>query len=456
MDNNNQENIYCDNKISESTEYNFYQVPYGETVQEPDTKKKKKKKKPVTMKKVVAIGFSFMIITVLVNSAILYAVLSSSKFESGKNNSGYAIGTTLGTGANGTNDNVINTVNTQSTTGYSVADIAEMVMPSVVSITSISIYEQNYNPFYGTGGQYQVQGAGSGIIIGQTEDELLIVTNNHVVEDTVGLSIRFCDNTEVDTATVKGTNSSNDIAIVGVKLSDLDSETLSQIKIATLGDSDELRVGDGVIAIGNALGYGQSVTVGYVSAKDRQITIDGNTMTVIQTDAAINGGNSGGALINMKGEVIGINVAKSSSSSSYETSVEGMGYAIPLSKAKNIIEKLISDNDREKYSEQDRGYLGVTVITVDTDTSSVYNIPKGAYIRGIEEGSPIKDTELIAGSVIIAVNGYEIASADELVEELSYYKPGDRITITAYVPMDGVYVEKEFEITLGAKTMYNE
>lgn len=326
-----------------------------------------------------------------------------------------------------------------------------MVKPSVVSITNTSIVDQNYNPFYGGSGQYQVKGAGSGIIIGINDKELLIVTNNHVVEDSVSLSVQFINDKTIDTAYVKGTNSTSDIAVVGIPIDDLDDDTLNAIKVATLGSSDDLSEGDQVVAIGNALGYGQSVTVGYVSAKNRTITINNNDMVVIQTDAAINGGNSGGALINMKGEVIGINVAKSSSSSLSSTSVEGMGYAIPISDATATITKLMNTEKKEQYSEDERGYIGITAITVDSQTAASYNIPVGAYVRSVTENSPADKAGITTGSVIVAVDDNEVTTANELVEQLSYYKAGAKVKIKVYIPSGREYTEKTVEVKLVAK-----
>lgn len=437
------------NYAGNGQQYNFYQVHEGEMVSDNKRKTKKKAKKPMTFGKVVSVGLVFMMVSVLVNTGILYGVLEYTDWGRSENNGrNVVIGTTL---QNSTTETASTGANT-SGSEYTVADIARLVKPSVVSITNTSIVNQNYNPFYGSSGQYQVKGAGSGIIIGINDKELLIVTNNHVVEDSVSLSVQFVDDTTIDTAYVKGTNSTSDIAVVGIPLEDLDDDTLNVIKVATLGSSDELEEGEQVVAIGNALGYGQSVTVGYVSAKNRTITVNNNDMVVIQTDAAINGGNSGGALINMKGEVIGINVAKSSSSSSSSTSVEGMGYAIPISDATATITKLMNIEKKEQYSEDERGYIGITAITVDSQTASYYNIPVGAYVRSVTENGPADKIGITAGSVIVSIDDYEISTADELVEQLSYFKAGDTVKIKVYVPDGREYTEKEVEVTLSAKS----
>ena len=251
--------------------------------------------------------------------------------------------------------------------GNDVSAIVEEAMPSVVAIHNKIIYESN-NFFFGPQ-TYQAESSGSGIIVGQNDAELLIVTNNHVVEDTTEMKVTFIDGTSVDAA-IKGTDSESDLAVVAVQLGDIPAETLEQIKTATLGESDELKVGQGVIAIGNALGYGQSVTVGYVSALNREVTTDGITRTLLQTDAAINPGNSGGALLNMKGEVIGINAAKYSS-----TNVEGMGYAIPISFAQDIIEDLMNRSTKLEVAEDDQGYLGIQLQNIDQRMSEAYGMP---------------------------------------------------------------------------------
>lgn len=429
--------------------YTFYQVQQGEKVDEKRKKAKKKKvKKPMTFGRVFSVGLALMLVTVLINTGILYGVLEYTDWgRSANDNRNVVVGTTL---QNGTAEATGTSTGT-SNGEYTVADIAKMVKPSVVSITNTSIVDQNYNPFYGGSGQYQVKGAGSGIIIGINDKELLIVTNNHVVEDSVSLSVQFINDKTIDTAYVKGTNSTSDIAVVGIPIDDLDDDTLNAIKVATLGSSDDLSEGDQVVAIGNALGYGQSVTVGYVSAKNRTITINNNDMVVIQTDAAINGGNSGGALINMKGEVIGINVAKSSSSSLSSTSVEGMGYAIPISDATATITKLMNTEKKEQYSEDERGYIGITAITVDSQTAASYNIPVGAYVRSVTENSPADKAGITTGSVIVAVDDNEVTTANELVEQLSYYKAGAKVKIKVYIPSGREYTEKTVEVKLVAK-----
>ena len=437
--------VPSDNRMS--SEYNSSLDYSMATDYNMNNQKKKKEKTPITFGKVVALGMVFVMITVLINSAVLVYFYDSVKdnFITKEQYAAMNIQSTSDTINNMTSQNN-NSGNNGSTTGLSVADIAEAVMPSVVAITSKTV-SQNKNPFYGYG-SYQIEGAGSGIIVGKNETELLIVTNNHVVADTTSLTVSFTNDVTIEKAYVKGTSSKNDIAVVAIPLDDIDDKTLGYIKIATLGDSDAMRVGDGVIAIGNALGYGQSVTVGYVSAKDREITTEDATLNVIQIDAAINGGNSGGALLNMNGEVIGINVAKSSASGS-ETSVEGMGYAIPISEAKSVIEKLASKETRYPVAESEKGYLGVKVSTSDETTYMYYNIPMGAYISEIVEGSAASKSDLQVGDVIVGINDEEIKTADELVDVVSTYKAGETIKLTVMTRGVNGYVEKEIEVTLG-------
>ena len=410
-------------------------------VQPKQNNKKVKKEKGVSFGKVLGTCMAFMVTTIVVNSAMVY-VAYDSLADNFVSRSQYASDTIEST------SDTINSIVSQTGTGLTVSQVAEAVMPSVVAITSTSIVEQSGNPFFGYGGSYQVEGAGSGIIVGKNDTELLIVTNNHVVEGTTSLSVQFTNDVSIDRAYVKGTSADNDIAVVAIPIDAIDDKTIGYIKIATLGDSDKMKVGEGVIAIGNALGYGQSLTVGYVSAKDRDITIDNNTLTVIQTDAAINGGNSGGALLNMNGEVIGINVAKSSSSSSSEASVEGMGYAIPISQAKEIIENLSNKETRYPVAEEDKGYMGVKIVTSDSSSSDYYNIPEGAYIREVTKGGPADKAGLASGDVIIAVEGDDVSTSEELVDLIGTYEAGETVTLTVMMRQGRSYEKKEVEVTL--------
>lgn len=335
------------------------------------------------------------------------------------------------------------TINSQS---LDVSDIAEATMPSIVSITNKSVQEvQSYFDMFGRGGgmQQEVESCGSGIIIGQNEEELLIVTNNHVVADADTISVGFIDNQAYE-ATVKGTDSDNDLAVIAVKLSDISEDTMNQIKVASIGDSDSLKVGEQVVAIGNALGYGQSVTTGIVSAVDRQVGDSESENGFIQTDAAINPGNSGGALLNMKGEVIGINSAKLAS-----TEVEGMGYAIPLSTASPIIEDLMNRTTREKVSEDQASAIGISGENVDSSISQAYGIPQGVLVAEVTPGGAAEQAGVIAGSVITKFDGTSVSTIEELKSLLQYYAAGETVDMVVKIADNGEYVEKTVSITLG-------
>ena len=340
----------------------------------------------------------------------------------------------------------VTTANNSSSALADVSPIAESAMPSVVAIkgtTSVETYS-----WFGEGQTYDTPSSGSGIIIGKNDTELLVVTNNHVVEDTKDLSVVFIDNEEVK-ASVKGRDSENDIAIIAVKLEDIKSETLEKIAVARMGDSDELKVGQGVVAIGNALGYGQSVTVGYVSAIDREVTTkDSSIKNLLQTDAAINPGNSGGALLNMSGEVIGINTAKYAS-----TEVEGMGYAIPISKVKDIISELSSKETRsDKVDENSQGYLGIQGKNIGEDVAEAYDMPRGIYVYKIVENSLAADSDLREKDIITKVDSQSVKNMEELKDILSYYQSGEKVKLTVQRLKDSEYEEKEIEITLSDRS----
>ena len=320
-----------------------------------------------------------------------------------------------------------------------VADVAEQVMPSVVSITSMSSQEVQMFPFGGVQ-EYEVPSSGSGIIIGQNKQDVLIVTNNHVVENSKTLTVIWNDGTSTD-ATIRGTDKDKDLAIITVPFSSLKKSTREAIKVATIGDSKLLRVGEPAIAIGNALGYGQSVTLGIVSAVSR--TLEGSEGVWIQTDAAINPGNSGGALVNAKGEVIGINTAKVSADA-----VEGMGYAIPISDVTDVLEELMNQEARVKVPEEERGSLGIRGVDVPSDIASWYNMPVGIYINDVEKGSGADKAGLPVYSVITEINGRDVKNLEELVEELSYYRAGETVTVTCSVQVSSKYEEQEFKVKL--------
>ena len=322
--------------------------------------------------------------------------------------------------------------------GMDVSTIAENVMPSVVAINISAIVEQQ--GMFGYTQQYEAEGSGSGIIIGENDSELLMVTNNHVVSDATTVNVTFADGESYE-AQVKSTDSDTDLAIVVVKLSDIKESTMNQIKIATIGYSDSLKVGEQVVAIGNALGYGQSVTTGIVSAKDR--TNSTNTTPLIQTDAAINPGNSGGALLNMKGEVIGINSSKYS-----DTTVEGMGYAIPITAVQDRLDDLMNRQTREKVDESEKGYLGISCATVSSDVSEAYGIPEGVLVTDVASKSAAEKAGIKANYVITKIDGQSISSAEELTEKLNYYAVGETVPITYEYLKDDAYVEKTVDVTL--------
>ena len=338
-----------------------------------------------------------------------------------------------------------------------VSDIVEEAMPSIVSITTKSVEEvQNYYGMFGQYGAYspeqrEVEGSGSGIIIGKNDTELLIATNYHVVDGADTLSVGFVDSTACE-AKVKGYDSEKDLAVVAVSLDDIDSDTLDAISIATIGNSDNLKVGEQVVAIGNALGYGQSVTTGIVSAKNRQVNSDdtigdydsdsNKTTNLIQTDAAINPGNSGGALLNMNGEVVGINSSKLAS-----TEVEGIGYAIAISDVTDTLETLMNEETRDKVD--DHGVLGVTVSTVSDEASQVYGVPEGVLVRDVTAGGAADEAGITAKTIITKFAGKTVTSMEQLVDMLSYYEPGEEVELTVEVPGNGGYTEDTVTVTLG-------
>lgn len=348
-----------------------------------------------------------------------------------------------------------------------VAAVAQASMPSVVAITTVSV--QEIPSFFGySSRQYKSASTGSGIIVGDNDDELLIATNNHVVDGATTLSVCFIGddvaNAETETvnagdngdlnvedavsAKIKGTDTDNDLAVVAVKKSDIPEDTLNQIKIAQIGSSDDLAVGQQVVAIGNALGYGQSVTSGWISALNRTISTDDGTNStgLIQTDAAINPGNSGGALLNMKGELIGINSAKYA-----DSAVEGMGYAIPISKAKPILEELMNRETREKVDSSKKGYLGVSLANLTTEAIEMYNMPTGAFVRSVEDDSPAQEAGICKGDIIVKFDGQKVSDGDDLLDKLQYYKSGEKIEAVIARATNGEYEENTIGLTLGTR-----
>ena len=371
-------------------------------------------------------------------------------------------GTVTDNGSDGENG-----ADTESGNG-TVASVAQASMPSVVAITTVSV--QEIPSFFGYGSrQYKSAATGSGIIVGDNDEELLIATNNHVVDGASTLSVCFIGNdvmnaeTETEnaddtgdlnledavSARIKGTDSDNDLAVIAVKKADIPEDTLSEIKIAQIGSSEDLVVGQQVVAIGNALGYGQSVTSGWISALNRTISTEDGTSSsgLIQTDAAINPGNSGGALLNIKGELIGINSAKYA-----DSTVEGMGYAIPISRAKPILEDLMNRQTREMVSAEEKGYLGVVLSNLTTEAIQMYDMPEGAFVRGVEEKSPAEKGGICKGDIIVKFDGQSVTSGDDLLEKLQYYKSGEKIEAVVARATDGEYQESTVEITLGSRS----
>lgn len=404
----------------------------GMNEETPKTKKNRKVPKPVK----------------LVCAGVAFGLVASVTFQTGNYVGTKVFDTTTTNGKTAktaqTVDGAKLTTSSSSTGTSDVATIAKNAMPSIVSITNMSV--QEVQSFFGGTQQQESTSVGSGIIIGQTDSELLILTNNHVVEGNEKLTVSFVDNESVE-ANVKGTDSTKDLAVVAVKISDVKDSTMDEIAVATMGDSSKLEVGEQVVAIGNALGYGQSVTSGIVSATER--TLDGyEGGTLIQTDAAINPGNSGGALLNSNGEVIGINTAKVATDS-----VEGMGYAIPISDASDTIQNLMNQETKTKVSEAEQGYLGIQGADVSDESAKMYNMPTGVYISDVVKNGGAQQAGLTKGSVITGLEGTTISDMNSLKEQLQYYRVGDKVKVTVQVPgNNGEYTEKTVEVTLGSKS----
>lgn len=365
-----------------------------------------------------------------------------------------------------------NSADSSEVTG-SVASVAKTAMPTVVAITSVSIQEIPY--YFGFGfssrstQQYSSEGSGSGIIVGENDDELLIATNNHVVSGATTLNVCFMgsdvvsaeqetaetaadDSADINvedavSAKIKGTDESNDLAVIAVAKADIPQDTLSEIKIAQLDISDDLEVGEQVVAIGNALGYGQSVTSGWISALNRTISTDDMTGSgLIQTDAAINPGNSGGALLNMKGEVIGINSAKFASNA-----VEGMGYAIPISKAQPILEDLMSRETRDKVDSSEASYLGINPLDLSAEVTAMFDMPEGVFVSSVSTGEAADNAGIRKGDIITGFDGQTVTGRDDLNDKMKYYAAGETVDITIARAQNGQYVEQTVQVTLGSR-----
>lgn len=417
----------------------------GSAVPEKKLKKAKKSKKapkgPMSMKKrwAVLVAMALVFGAVAGGTAFGVNVAASQVYNRKAAENGIS------------NTETVSGTDSTDSTG-TVAQVAENAMPSLVTISTMSVEEMR--SFFGGTQEYEVEGAGTGVIVGKNDTELLIATNNHVVEGADSLSVGFVDETAVE-GQIKGTDATNDLAVVAVKLSDISSDTMGQIKIATIGDSDELVLGEQVVAIGNALGYGQSVTSGYVSALDRNLQISSdngttNTYTgLIQTDAPINSGNSGGALLNMKGELIGINQAKSSTTQS-GTTVDGIGFAIPINKAQESLQNLMNQTTREKVDESQASYLGIQGTDVSSEASQMYGMPTGVAVSAVVEDGPAAQAGMLAGDIITGFDGRTITGMSQLQDVLQYYASGETVEVTVQRTDQGEYKEQTVSVTLGS------
>jgi len=414
-----------------SNEYNYYTPESGPDYnyeQNQEQKRKEKKKMPKFIK--------------VISLALAFGIVASVAFQATNLVTDRFLGTTESREVKSV-DNTKISQSTGETAKSDIASIAEEVMPSVVSITNLSV--QQVQSFFGGIQEQESKSVGSGIIISQNDSELLIITNNHVVEGNETLTVSFVDEESVE-AQVKGTDATKDLAVIAVQTKEIKDTTMDQIKVASLGNSDQLQVGESVIAIGNALGYGQSVTSGIVSATGREL--DGIDEKLIQTDAAINPGNSGGALLNANGEVIGINTAKVATDT-----VEGMGYAIPISSVSDIIENLMNQETKTKVSEAEQGQLGIQGVDVTADSSEMYNMPTGVYVSEVIAGGGAKKAGITKGSVITGINGTSIDGMQALKEQLQYYRAGETVKITVATPeKNGEYAKRDVEVTLGKKS----
>lgn len=391
----------------------------------------------------------------LAGSAVAFGVIASCTFMGvnavagkyfGTNTTQQTSSSKATTSKNSDSSSTLKLSQSSSTVTSDVSDIVNNAMPSVVAITNMSV--QEVQSYFGGTQQQESTSCGSGIIIGKNDSELLIVTNNHVVEGAETLTVSFANETSVE-ASIKGTDSSKDLAVVAVPLDSIDDDTMNAISIITLGDSDKLQVGEPVIAIGNALGYGQSVTTGIVSALDRNLDMEGFDSKLIQTDAAINPGNSGGALLNANGELIGINTAKVNANA-----VEGMGYAIPISDATSVIENLMNRETRTKVDESEQGFLDIEGYDVTSEKAEMYSIPTGVFVRSVEDGSAADKAGITAECIITKFDGITIDSMSTLQSQMQYFKAGDKVEVVIEVPNKSgtKYEEKTVTVTLGERS----
>lgn len=408
--------------------------------------KKKPKKKGKKIVKFIATAAAFGVIasvTFLGSNKIYYTINPDAKTTNSSSKGGSSDSGNASLDTNQGNNSIATTTVSNSGVVYNtdVSDVVDETMPSIVAITSTMT--QSYNDWFGQNYEQDVEGSGSGIIVGKNDEELLIVTNNHVVDDAKAIAVQFIDE-ETYQAEIKGTDSTADLAVIAVKLKDISEDTMGKIKVATLGNSDDIKVGQMAIAIGNALGYGQSTTVGYISAKEREVTIENNTMTLLQTDAAINPGNSGGALLNIAGEVIGINSVKYA-----DSSVEGMGFAIPITRATPIINDLMN---REKIKEGEEGFLGISGGTVTSEMIDGYGWPEGVYIDSVLEGGPAQESGILPRDIVTKINDTSVTSIEAMQEKVSSYAAGTKVTVTVERLENGQFVEKTIKVELKKKT----
>ena len=406
--------------------------------------KAEKQKKPMSMGKKWAVLVAMAVVFGLIAGSIMYGInAAGNRIQAASN---------IEETETVSDDTASDSDNSSDGESTAVEEVTKNAMPSVVTISTMSVEEMR--SFFGGTQQYEVEGAGTGVIVGENDSELLIATNNHVVEGATSLSVGFIDESTVE-AEVKGSDADNDLAVVSVKLSDISSDTMNQIKIASIGDSDDLELGQQVVAIGNALGYGQSVTCGYVSALNRSLTLtDENGTTInstglIQTDAAINPGNSGGALLNMKGELVGINEAKSSSTPD-GSSVDNIGFAIPIDKAEESLKDLMNLPTREKVDESQASYLGIQGGSVTSDVTQLYGIPSGVIVSEVVENGPADQAGIQKGDVITELDGRSIGNMEQLQDVLQYYASGETVKVTVQRSQGGSYQEQEISVTLGS------
>lgn len=437
-DNNREQN----QQEQEQNFYSSYQISQPEQNQETPRKKKHRLLKGIAIATACTLGIGA--IAFCGYTGIQYTKDFIEDKMADNHNTGKTVETVTTASSNGESGKTIQTASTSEAGVYDVSQVVENVMPSVVSITNVGT--QTYNNMWGQQGTYESQSSGSGIIVGQNDTELLVVTNNHVVSGADTISVGFIDETSVN-AKIKGTDSSTDLAVIAIPISDISSDTLDKIKVAVLGDSTALKVGEPAIAIGNALGYGQSVTTGVISALNREVTVDSVTNELIQTDAAINPGNSGGALLNIKGEVIGINSVKYSS-----TEVEGMGYSIPISTATPIINELMNKETKNKVDESESSYLGITGVDVSESVAQVYSMPVGVYVAQVSQGTAAEKAGLKKGDIITSIEGEKVSGMEDLKEQLEYYAAGTEVELEVQRANGGEYKSETIKVTLGKKT----